>query len=150
MKLNSRKKIFLNIPRTYTMFAPEMAWLVLFLLYGDARSRNFLVPGSIYPTTLCRKIIWILRLCFCRRQESNPGRQCNKRPRYPLHHCTSAGISIILSKVFPVQWKPAVHTWYFIASDVLGILGEPRDLFKVSKFLIALPTRNYYRLWAIG
>ena len=38
------------------------AWLVLFLLYGDARSRNCLVPGSIYPTTWCQKFIWILQL----------------------------------------------------------------------------------------
>ena len=66
-----------------------MALLVLlFLLYGDARSRNFLVPGSIYPTSLCQTIIWILRLCFCRRRESNPGCQRSKRPHYPLHHCT--------------------------------------------------------------
>ena len=40
-----------------------MAWLVLlFLLYGDARSRIYLVPGSVYPTSLCQKTIWLLWL----------------------------------------------------------------------------------------
>ena len=41
-----------------------MAWIVLiFLLYGDARSRKHLVPSSVfYLTSLCRKTIWILRL----------------------------------------------------------------------------------------
>ena len=36
--------------------------VIIFLLYGDARSHNYLVPGSVYPTTLCQKTIWILRL----------------------------------------------------------------------------------------
>ena len=40
-----------------------MAWLVLlFLLYGDSRSLNYLVPGSVYSSSLCQKTIWILRL----------------------------------------------------------------------------------------
>ena len=32
---------------------------------------------------------------FCRQRESNPGRQCSKEARYPLHHCPSAATSFL-------------------------------------------------------
>ena len=66
-----------------------MAWLVwFFLLYGDARSRNFLVPGSIYPTTLCPEIIWILRRLLLPTAGIEPGlpaQQVTALSITPLH-----------------------------------------------------------------
>ena len=87
-----------------------MAWLVLFykkILNGDARSRNFLMSGSIFILLLYaeKNHLNIATFSFCRRRESNPGCQHSKRARYPLHHCPSARLewqlwSLINSPVF--------------------------------------------------
>ena len=75
-----------------------VASIIFFSFFTTWRRQitQFLVSGSILilppyaerekkPSEYCNFF-----LHFCRRQESNPGRQLSKQVRYPLQHCPSA------------------------------------------------------------
>ena len=119
-----------------------MAWLVLLsLLYGDARSRNYLVPGSNLAYLLMPKNHLNIATCWCRWRESNPDCQRSKRPRYPLNHCTSAWeleakcfhcrrfrFSFGISAFLVFLWSGLFCWWDWIGSDLAPELMKPNGL----------------------
>ena len=68
-------------------FATWRRYMAQFLIFGSILILSHYAEREKKPSEYCNFF-----LHFCRRRESNPGRQLSKRVRYPSHHCPSVSL----------------------------------------------------------